>query len=393
MNENNNTIREILKKAEGKIFIWGGGNSGIFMECFLKEGGVTVTAFIDKRENYHGKVLVDNVVCQLPKQMTEKDACVITVSPKSVNEVYKKCMELNFGRIFICDTEDLNKYRESIDDETYLQYMWQWIMKTELQLKNPITFNEKLQWLKLYDRKSYYSSLVDKLAVRNYVEDTIGSRYLVPLIGVFYNFNEINFRKLPSKFILKCTHDSGSYVICKDKNEFDYFGVMKELSLALEKNYYNYSREWPYKNIKPRIICEELLLMEDGKLPYDYKVHCFYGKPDFFSIAIDRETDLSFNYYDSTYQLINDTVLKEKGTGKDIILPPKEKLDELFLLSEKLSQGLPYCRVDFLYQKEFFFSEITFFPDAGMNPDWSNEQQLYVGLMLDLSVIEGGKKL
>lgn len=387
MNNNNNTIRELLKKIEGKIFIWGGGSNGIFMECFLKEGGIKVTAFIDKRENYHGKVLVDNVVCQLPEQMTQEDACVITVSTQSVNEVYKKCIELNFGKIFICDTDELNKYKESIKDEIYLQYMWQWIMGGKLNLENPKTYNEKLQWLKLYDRKKFYCRIADKYEVRKYVEEKIGNDYLIPLVGIYNNFSEINFLELPSKFVLKCTHDSGSCFICKNKNLFDYVGTMKQINDAIRRNFYYIWREWLYKDITPRIICEELILMPDGKLPYDYKVFCFNGHAEVVRVVINRETHKTFNYYDRSFRLINDEILKEKGTHKNIQLPSKSEFDEMMLLSDKLSEDFPYCRIDFIYKDKFYFTEITFFTDAGYNPEWEEDFQLYLGNMIDLKNI------
>lgn len=390
---NNETIRNKLKYYNKKIFIWGGGSNGIFMQYFLKADGVFIDGFIDNQEKYNGRTLVDNIICRLPQANNDYGACIITVSKNSINAVYKLCIDLNFEKIFICDTEELALYRNSIDDETYLSYMWQWLMGTKLNLKNPRTFNEKLQWLKLFDRKERYSRLVDKYEVRKYVDEKIGNQYLIPLIGIYNNFADIDIQKLPSKFILKCTHDSGSFFICRDKKQFDFSGTMTKINTALQKNYYYNLREWPYKNVIGRIICEELLETSNGNIPYDFKIHCFNGHPDFFSVAIDRETDLSFNYYNDSYQLINDNILRKTGTGKEIQLPDTKILNEMFSVASKLSEDIPYCRVDFLFCEQLYFSEITFFPDAGFNPDWNCEQQLHVGNMIHLNEVNGVNSL
>lgn len=153
----------------------------------------------------------------------------------------------------------------SIPDSVYLKYMYRRIMGKKLDLKNPKTFNEKLQWLKLYDRKPEYTKMVDKYEVRKYIKEKIGEEYLIPLAGGPWDqFDDIDFSKLPDQFVLKCTHDSGSVVICRDKNDFDIGAIRKKFNRALKGNFFYGGREWPYKNVKPRIIAEQYMADESG---------------------------------------------------------------------------------------------------------------------------------
>ncbi len=165
-----------------------------------------------------------------------------------------------------------------IPDELYLKiYYWLRINK-KLNLDNPKTFNEKLQWLKLYDRNPAYVNLVDKYEVRKYIAEVIGKEYLIPLIGVWDKFEDINFSKLPNQFVLKCTHDSGGIVICTDKSKLEFEVARKKINNSLNRNYFYHAREWPYKDIKPRIICEEYMVNGSGKELKDYKFMCFNGE-------------------------------------------------------------------------------------------------------------------
>src|SRR5699024_7287298 len=147
-----------------------------------------------------------------------------------------------------------------------------------LNLKNPITYNEKLQWLKLNDRNPNYTKLADKYEVRKFIADNIGGEYLVPLIGVYNSFDEIDFDSLPNQFVLKCTHNSGALVICRDKSEIDIEVVKEKINKSLRRNYYYHGREWPYRYMKPRIICEEYMVDDSAKQLIDFKVMCFNGK-------------------------------------------------------------------------------------------------------------------
>src|SRR5690554_2911549 len=157
-----------------------------------------------------------------------------------------------------------------IPDKHYLKLVYWGETGKKLNIKDPKTFNEKLQWLKLHDRKPEYSIYVDKYAVRSYIAKTIGKKYLIPLIVVYDSVEEIDWASLPDKFVLKCTHGSGSNIICPDKNKLDMEEAKKKLQKWMNKNWYWFGREWPYKKVKPRIICEELIKKKNGGLPYDY---------------------------------------------------------------------------------------------------------------------------
>ena len=184
---------------------------------------------------------------------------------------------------------------KSIPDEIYLKWIYRARMDKNLDMENPITFNEKLQWLKLYDRNPLYTQLVDKYEVRKYISNIIGERYLIPLLGVYEKFSDIDFDKLPRQFVLKCTHDSGGLVVCKDKNALDMESAERKINRSLKRNYYYLQREWPYKNVKPRIICEKYMLDESNEELKDYKFLCFNGKVQCSFVCLNRGTKEGLN--------------------------------------------------------------------------------------------------
>ena len=175
-----------------------------------------------------------------------------------------------------------------LPDETILKIKFKDRIGKELNLKKPKTFNEKLQWLKLYDRNPAYTKLVDKYEVRKHIAKTIGQEYLIPLLGVWDTFEDINFSKLPNQFVLKCTHDSGGLIICTDKNRLDIDAARKKINKCLKRNYYYPGREWPYKNVKPRIICEKYMVDESGTELKDYKFMCFNGEVKCIFVCLNR---------------------------------------------------------------------------------------------------------
>ena len=165
-----------------------------------------------------------------------------------------------------------------LNDEWYLKILFKRKMKKNLNLKEPLTFNEKLQWLKLYDRNAEYIKMVDKYDAKKYVSDIIGSEYIIPTLGIYSKFEEINFAELPERFVIKCTHDSGGVIICKDKENFDTESARKKINKLLKKNFFYAGREWPYKEIQPRIIVEKYMSDNINDDLIDYKFLCFNGK-------------------------------------------------------------------------------------------------------------------
>lgn len=252
-----------------------------------------------------------------------------------------------------------------IPDKLFLQLMFYARMGRKLDLKNPKSFNEKLQWLKLYNRNPEYTKMVDKYEAKEYVASIIGNEFIIPTIGIYNTVDEIPWESLPNQFVLKCTHDSGGIVICKDKNTLDIEEAKKKLSKGLSKTYFYQNREWPYRNVKPRIICEKYMVDESGYELKDYKFFCFNGTPKIFKVDFNRTCGHRANYYDLDWNLL------EFGEVK-FPFDPERKIEKplnfelMVKIAAKLSRDIPFVRVD-LYNTngKIFFGELTFFPSSG----------------------------
>lgn len=246
-------------------------------------------------------------------------------------------------------------------DKLYIQLRWKACgLKYPLNLKEPRTFNEKLQWLKLYDRNPLYTKLVDKYLVKSYIANRGGVR-IIPTLGVYDRFEDIDFTKLPNQFVLKTTHDSGTVIICKDKKTFDRQAARKRLNKRMKEKYWLYDREWPYKNVHPRIIAEQFMVDESGYELKDYKWFCFAGEPKYLFIATERENpneETKFDFFDMDFNHLPITNGHPNAT-KPIAKP--KGFDEMKEIARNLSQGMPHVRVD-LYDinGEIYFGELTF---------------------------------
>ncbi len=268
--------------------------------------------------------------------------------------------------------ENLNsmmKLLAFIPDKQYLQLMY-WIrMGKKLNLKKPQTFNEKLQWLKLYDRRPEYTMMVDKYEVKKYVADRIGKEYIIPTLGIWDSFDEIDFNKLPNQFVLKCTHDSGGLVICRDKQTMNVSDTRKKIEKSLKNNFYWVGREWPYKNVKPRIIAEQYMEDSKDRELRDYKFFAFDGVVKALFIATDRgdeSVDTKFDFFDAKFRHLDFT----NGHPNAKVLPHKpETFEKMKALAEELSVGIPQIRVDFYeVNGKTYFGELTFAHWSGMKP-------------------------
>lgn len=253
-------------------------------------------------------------------------------------------------------------------DRYAIEQQWKNVMGYPLDLENPKTFNEKLQWLKLYDHNPLYTTLVDKYKVKEWVAQKIGPQYVIPTLGVYKSINEIDFDKLPDRFVLKCNHDSGSFCICKDKRTFDKQSALKKLDSALKKNFFYHSREWAYKNVKPLIIAEPYLEDEVSHDLPDFKFFSFNGLVKFMFVVCDRnktEKETTFDYYDIDFNHIN--VKKNTNPNSETPIEKPQCYDEMIRLASILSEGFPHVRVDF-YQVngKVYFGEMTFYNHAGM---------------------------
>ena len=264
-----------------------------------------------------------------------------------------------------------------IPDKLYLQLLYRRVFNEKLNLDNPNKFNEKLFWLKLYDRRPEYTMMVDKYAVKQYVADKIGEEYVIPTLGVWDNPEDIDWDKLPDQFVLKCTHDSGGLVICRNKADLDKESAKEVLRKCLRRNYYWAGREWPYKNVPPRIIAEKYMEVRPGvkDLP-DYKWYCFNGEPTYCQVINSRSENETIDFFDISWKhqnfiglnpALHATIAPEKPTD----------LEKQIKIASKLSEKIPFSRVDlYSIDQHTWFGEITLYPAGGtgkFTPDSFNK--------------------
>lgn len=272
-----------------------------------------------------------------------------------------------------------------LPDDMYIKIRYRYRFKKNLNLRKPITFNEKLQWLKLYDRKQEYTNMVDKYSVKEYISKKIGAEYVIPTLGIWDNFDSIDFNKLPNQFVLKCTHDSGGLVICKSKDKFDVDSARNKINSSLKRNYFYDGREWPYKNVKPRIIAEKYMGTDEQQELIDYKFFCFNGKPEFLYVSegLSNHKTARMSFVDMEY---NKVLFYRKDYRPFENLPKKpEGFEKMKELAEQLSVNIPFVRVDFYeIDKKIYFGEITFFPCSGYIPFEPEEWDKKLGDMLEL---------
>lgn len=288
-----------------------------------------------------------------------------------------------YTRIF--DALNYRKMLNWLPDKVFLNAAFRARFGRKLDLKNPKTFNEKLQWMKLYNRNPVYTMMVDKYLVRNYVREIIGEEYLIPLLGVWDDPDKIDFDKLPMQFVLKCNHNSGlGMCICKDKNKLDIEKVKNDLRKGLKQDYYLTGREWPYKNVPRKIIAEKYMVDESGYELKDYKYYCFDGKVRIVMINSDRMSSLETkaNYFDENYQPLDFVWGYENA---NIPLAKPEKFEEMKSLAEKLSEGIPHVRIDFYQTPQgIFFGEMTFFDGSGFDAIEPIEWDYKIGSWINL---------
>ncbi len=277
---------------------------------------------------------------------------------------------------------------DKMSDKEFICKQYKASFGLELNLNNPTTFNEKLQWLKLHMRDDRYTQMVDKYGVRDYIAQRIGSEYLIPLLGVWDNPDNIDFESLPNQFVLKCTHNSGvGMCICKDKGKINIPRVKKELRKGLNENYYIGNREWPYKNVVHRIIAEKY--MDDGRGQLrDYKLHCFNGKCKIILVCDNRfsATGVTEDFYNTNWEHLD---IKRPGimNSEEKIEKP-DQLIEMIDLAEKISEGLAFSRIDFyVVNKKIYFGEITFFPASGFKGFEPETWDAYFGSLLNIEEI------
>lgn len=268
-------------------------------------------------------------------------------------------------------------------DKEYIKLYYYYRFRKHINLRKPVTFSEKLNWLKLYDRNPKYKYMVDKYEAKFYVEKLIGGQYIIPTLGVWDSFDEINFDELPQSFVLKCTHDSNGVVIVKDKSRLNIPLARKKIKSCMSRNFYYIGREWPYKDIKPRIIAEKYMEdSADGELR-DYKFFCFDGKPKLLLLASGRATNnLRFDYYDMNYNHLN--IVQDHPNSEIYIHPPKN-FELMKTIARKLSEDMVHARIDF-YEVDgnVYFGEITLYHHSGFAKYEPSEWDKTIGDWIDL---------
>ena len=280
----------------------------------------------------------------------------------------------------------LVKFNFLFPDRIYLKLLYRLKLGRKLDLKNPKRFTEKLQWLKLYDRKPNYPKLVDKAEVKDYVAGIIGDEYIIPTLGVWNHPEDIDWDNLPDRFILKTTHGGGGsgVVICNDKSQFDKKMAIDKLNRSMKQDIYATLREWPYKDIPHRVIAEQLLEKDSqyDDIP-DYKFYCFNGIPKVVLIATNRFTDHNFNYYDMEFNKLN--ITSSAGRNAAIVFSKPSRFEEMKEIALKLSQGFAHIRVDLYYSNnKIYFGELTFCDSSGFDNLSSDSVDLEWGSWIKL---------
>jgi len=277
-----------------------------------------------------------------------------------------------------------------LPDKQFLQLGFQARMGKKLNLENPQTFNEKLQWLKLHDRRPEYTMMADKYLVRNYIAEVLGEEYLIPLLGVWDDPDEIDFDALPDQFVLKCNHNSGrGMCICKDKSKLDIDKVKGELRKGLAQDYFLPGREWPYKDIPRKIICEQFMTdcsesQQNMAELKDYKFMCFNGSAKCSFVCSDRfaPEGLHVTFFDRNWNVMS---FERHYPYRKDGLPKPLNYDKMIIFSEKLAQNLPFVRVDFYESSgRLYFGEITFYPGSGFEEFTPEEWDYTLGSWLKL---------
>lgn len=398
-------LEELKRTWNGEVCIFGAGELGKYKGYdLLKAFGFHIDFYCD---NYipEGTVVKDEITVKDIQYLYEnKDQILVFVctSLRNQKDVLSQLEEQEIKHIVAvnstyianvlesidkADNEVKKKYYGIYDDVEFLKKTFKRKMGYDLDIESPRTFNEKLQWLKLHDRNPEYTQMVDKYTAKEYVANKIGREYIIPTLGIYDTFDEIDFGKLPQQFVLKCTHDSGSVIICRNKDDFDIEDARNILENRLKKNYYWEGREWPYKNVRPRIIAEVMMEEESGGGIIDYKFYCFNGKPEYLYISAGLENHATAQI--TFYNIDLSEADFQRSDFKHFDQTPKfpRHYSQMIEIAKKLSKDITFVRVD-LYEinGEVFFSEFTFTPCGGMMPFDREKYDKIIGRYINLNI-------
>ena len=273
---------------------------------------------------------------------------------------------------------------KNMSDEQFVKVMYRAYIGKVLDLEHPKTYNEKIQWIKLYDRKPEYKRNADKYAVRAYIRDVLGEEYLVPIVGVYERAEDIPWDELPEKFVLKCTHSSHQNIICRDKSKLDKEEACKQMNGWLKTSGFTFGREWCYKDIPPMILCEHFIETADGRPPVDYKFMCFNGEPKLIQVHKNRDCeDYNLTYFTPEWKKLD--IKRVDAATSDLSTPKPDKLPEMIEIARILSKGTYFSRIDLYFEGgKILFGEITYYPTSGFSTFADNTTDEYLGSLINL---------
>ena len=377
-------------KIYDKIYIYGAGNIGKFMLSYLEENGLAdkVASFVvtDFNKNINPETLINGKAVHLIDEVKIGDNDIILLATEMYRkEMLDNCVKHKIKNVMEIDCFDLARYETLPESEypTEIEYWYRMKTGKKLDLRHPRTFNEKVQWLKIYDYSPLKTRLVDKYAVKEWVKETIGEEHVVPLFGVWDKFEDIDFDKLPNKFVLKTNHTSGgdSIVQVQDKSKLNIPEIKAKFDKLMEKRLGIRDFRLQYRGIKPRIIAEKYLENKNGDL-WDYKFWCFDGKVKLIQIDRERFAKHAKRFYTRDWKPLE---YEMRGHLMDIILDKPQEMDEMIKIAEKLSEGFIHVRVDlYCVDGKIYFGEMTFSHESGLTKWTSESMDEEIGKLIKL---------
>lgn len=368
MKEKGETVFEWIARnsKNNEVIVFGTGYAGQMAMYILKNKykECVICAF-DNSPSKVGKAFWDDIICKKPELILDDVPVLIcTINEKVTETIRKQCEELGYKSIYILLEDDIAAETTEWDERKCIELMYYCKTGEELILDFPQNYNEKLQWLKLNNNDLRMRNMTDKLAVKEYVRDKIGVDHVIPTFGSWDNFDEIDFNLLPDRFVLKCTHDSGSAEIIADKKHVDLAYLKEKFNAALNRDYYYIAREPSYIGIPRRIIAEPLLTDTYSQYLKDYKVFVFDEEPKIVQVDYDRFNNHSRIMYSAKWENLGFSTMYPYDATKEETRP--ENLDELLFLARQLSKGFRHVRVDFyIADKHIWFGEMTFYHGGG----------------------------
>lgn len=395
-------LEELQKGWKGKVCLFGAGMMGQGSNMFLiEQAGFHIDFFCDNAQK-EPKInsariqyirpddlyaLRDGVLVFITMRERTHDVIEEQLTRNGITNIVRCGVQFQQDLLESIERSDdkkvLDRYRDTLDDKKYITRQFQYACGYQPDFENPVTFNEKIQWLKVYDRNPLYATLVDKYEVKKYVADLIGEEYVIPTLGVWETVDEIDWDELPEQFVIKPTHDSQSTIICTDKSNFDIDKAKRRLKQNLDINYFYYSREWAYKNVKPRIIAEKYL-DDAGRIIADYKLMCFNGKVKMSFVCTERfqQGGLKVTFFDEAWNRLH---FERNHPASEHEIRKPATYDRMKKATEILSRDLLFSRCDFYeHNGRVYLGEITLYPGNGMEkftpPEWDRK----VGDLLEL---------